>query len=287
MSVSLGPKSFLYAFFALIVITSLLAMAAADSKPATVEEGLDLYVNERSEQGLREGPVVLELFTSQGCSSCPPADEILSELSKDPSWKDKVIPLAFHVDYWNYLGWKDRFSDHRWTQRQGDYVEAMGGSTLYTPQAVVHGQADVVGSKFRQVKSAIAVQLKNKKSHQVAIQFVDVDVELDALRGRIKLSGHVPATSSPYFVVGAVYETGLSTPIGRGENAGRTLSNDYVVRELSVLAELSGGEETAADLSFDIVLKQPFDRSERAGVAVFVQHSETMEIIGAASWNVF
>ncbi|HUR81120.1 MAG TPA: DUF1223 domain-containing protein, partial [Thermoanaerobaculia bacterium] len=87
-------------------------------------------------------PVVLELFTSQGCSSCPSADEFLRKLAA----KDKrVIPLAFHVDYWNYLGWRDPFSSAEWSQRQGDYVRAMKLSTAYTPQLVINGSRQVVG----------------------------------------------------------------------------------------------------------------------------------------------
>src|SRR5687767_14525236 len=100
-------------------------------------------------------PVVVELFTSQGCSSCPSADALLRRIAADPKLRGKVIPLAYHVDYWNHLGWRDPFSSREWSQRQGDYVRAMKLSSAYTPQIVVNGVREMVGSNSFQVYRAI------------------------------------------------------------------------------------------------------------------------------------
>jgi len=93
------------------------------------------------------GPVVVELFTSQGCSSCPPADRLLSKLSRDPRLAGRVIPLAFHVDYWDYIGWRDPFASPRWSQRQKDYARVFRSNRIYTPQLVVSGSTEGVGSQ--------------------------------------------------------------------------------------------------------------------------------------------
>ena len=108
-----------------------------------------------------DGPkVVLELFTSQGCSSCPSADNYLGELAAE---RDDVVALSFHVDYWDYIGWEDRFATKESTQRQRDYARALGIAYVYTPQLVIDGKSHVVGSKRHAVKSAIAVSKATKK----------------------------------------------------------------------------------------------------------------------------
>src|ERR1700681_1033381 len=101
------------------------------------------------------GPVVVELFTSQGCSSCPPADRLLSRLQGDSRTAGTVIPLAFHVDYWNRLGWSDPFSSAAWSERQMTYAKALHSNRIYTPQLVVGGRAECVGSEERQVMRRI------------------------------------------------------------------------------------------------------------------------------------
>src|SRR5690348_11228611 len=99
------------------------------------------------------GPVVVELFTSQGCSSCPPADRLLSKLGEDPRFAGKVLPLSFHVDYWNSIGWQDPFSSARWSARQNDYARAFRSDRIYTPQTVVNGTSECVGNDERAVLS--------------------------------------------------------------------------------------------------------------------------------------
>src|SRR4051794_35546641 len=119
----------------------------------------------------RIGPsaVVVELFTSQGCSSCPPADELLGRIARDASLRGRVIPLAFHVDYWDHLGWRDPFSSPEWSQRQLDYVRAMRLSGAYTPQAVVGGARELIGSNESQLFSAIDEASKRSAAASIAI----------------------------------------------------------------------------------------------------------------------
>src|SRR6185295_6297026 len=102
--------------------------------------------------GSSSAPIVVELFTSQGCSSCPPADRLLSTLRSDP----RVVPLAFHVDYWNYIGWTDPFSSARWSQRQQAYARAFASNRIYTPQLVVNGTSECVGSNEGEGRQRIA-----------------------------------------------------------------------------------------------------------------------------------
>ncbi len=99
---------------------------------------------------------VVELFTSQGCSSCPPADRLLSAIAAEPAFAGKVVPLAYHVDYWNYIGWQDPFSSADWSTRQKQYAQAYDTNRIYTPQLVVNGTDEMTGSEERKVRSAIA-----------------------------------------------------------------------------------------------------------------------------------
>jgi hypothetical protein len=166
------------------------------------------------------GPVVIELFTSQGCSSCPPADRLLAALGEDPA----VLPLAFHVDYWDHLGWRDPFSSPRWSERQGRYAKGFGRG-LYTPQLVVGGTQDVLGSHARAARAAIDRAASRPPS--------GATVELAARRDgrRIVASGEARAPAPATLVV-VLYERARTTDVPRGENAGTRAADSYVVREL-------------------------------------------------------
>jgi hypothetical protein len=216
-------------------------------------------------------PVVLELFTSQGCSSCPPADVLLTKLGASGS--GQVIPLAFHVDYWNHAGWTDPFSSHSWTERQVDYVRAFRLEAPYTPQAVVDGAVQIVGSDADALRTAIAAAEK-KPAAAIALHLqpeaskvaVEADVDLpESLRDR------------RWDLRVAVFETGLVTPVGKGENGGRTLHNDYVVRALTS----AGKVEKPSKLSATLKLDKEWNRSN-LGVVAFLQDPRSLEIRGAS-----
>src|ERR1051325_11483071 len=137
------------AAFALLPVFALLACAGGDAAASP------------SSAASPARPVLVELFTSQGCSSCPAADRALAEIAAQPAAQRNVIPLAFHVDYWNYIGWTDPFSSADWSARQRRYGAAFGGGRIYTPQLVVAGAADCVGtddSRLRKLVAAAAAE---------------------------------------------------------------------------------------------------------------------------------
>lgn len=164
------------------------------------------------------GPVVLELFTSQGCSSCPPADRLLAELGR----RDDVVALSFHVDYWNDLGWDDPFSSPRWSQRQQSYGHELP-SRIYTPQLVVHGRQHLVGSNERAVREAMAAQAAQPH----------VRLTASAKRQGNRVEVAIDHDARDLLAVVALYESEHSTKVTSGENSDRTLRNDYVVRQLA------------------------------------------------------
>ncbi len=169
-------------------------------------------------------PVLLELFTSQGCSSCPPADAVLHELAARPD----LLPLAFHVDYWNGLGWVDRFSSAAFTARQQDYAGTHGFS-VYTPQLVVDGHADVIGSSRGAVEQAIAAARGRTRSAASSIARNGGEVSLSV--------GAIPGATISGVVYLLSFDSSDTTSIRHGENAGRTLSYANVVRSLRQVAE--------------------------------------------------
>jgi len=219
-----------------------------------------------------ERVVVVELFTSQGCSSCPPADRLLGELGERGN--GKLVPLAYHVDYWNHVGWTDPFSSADWTKRQETYVRRLGGGSVYTPQAVVDGAAELVGSDAAALQTAIAAAAA-KPAASIALRLeprdakvlVEAAVDLpEALRNR------------KWDLMVALYETGLSTAVGRGENGGRTLQNDYVVRSLERAGRVKASSKTEASLK----VQSGWNRAH-LGVAAFLQDPDTLEIRGASA----
>jgi hypothetical protein len=220
-------------------------------------------------------PVVLELFTAQGCSSCPPADRLLAQLGETGG--GSVVPLEFHVDYWNREGWTDPFSSAEWTRRQEAYARRFGATQLYTPQAVVDGASELVGSRERELRAAIAAAAaRPAASIALTLQPSEKDVRVgakvelpDALRGR------------KWDLMLAVYETGLVTPVKKGENGGRTLANEYVVRSLRRI----GRVDQSGVHDAKVPLEKDWNRA-RLGVAAFLQDPDTLDIRGASARSI-
>ncbi len=169
---------------------------------------------------------VLELYTSEGCSSCPPADEWVSALPASGFGADQVIPLAFHVDYWNYLGWRDRFSDPAYTERQRQVSASNRIGFVYTPALVLNGKV-FRGLSNRGLREALAVINAEPSPVALAMRTTrvagGVTLEVDAT-----LRDGALAADAVVFV--ALTQNGLSTEVQRGENAGRKLRHDFVVR---------------------------------------------------------
>lgn len=167
-----------------------------------------------------EGPLVVELFTSQGCSSCPPADRLLDKLAANGS---TLAPLAFHVDYWDELGWPDPFASPAWTERQRQYAAALGDKSVYTPELVVGGKTGMVGSNAALVSAAIG------KAPRPALLAATTTWSA----GGLEITAIAPADAD---VLVAIWEDGTKTKVPRGENAGETLRGDRVVRRLERVA---------------------------------------------------
>jgi hypothetical protein len=222
-------------------------------------------------------PILVELFTSQGCSSCPPADRMLAELAARAPADRSVIPLAFHVDYWNHLGWSDPFSSAAWSERQRRYASAFGADRIYTPELVVAGRADVVGTDGGGMRRLGSEAAREPEGATVAVEAAPrsggawpVTIRADRLRA-------ADAPAAEVFV--ALYENGLETTVGSGENAHRKLHNDRVVRRLVRAASLPAGGGSA-----DTRVELPIDPSwtGELGVVAFVQEPSTMRVLAAS-----
>jgi hypothetical protein len=224
-------------------------------------------------------PVVLELFTSEGCSSCPPADALLSELGSSTAG---VIPLAYHVDYWNHLGWSDPFSSHQWSERQTAYAGAMNLRGDYTPQMVIDGAWQCVGSDGRSVARGVAFARSAPTVGRVSLhtnlggagpRTLQVKVDAQILR---------TVQTGPLEVMLAIYENGLVSKIDRGENGGRQLTYDYTVRKLLSAFELKPVQGTSAVKALNIDL-DPSWSADHLGVVAFIQDAASLRIDGAAA----
>ncbi len=215
----------------------------------------------RAETGGHQA-VVVELFTSQGCSSCPPADALLEELAE----RADVIALSLHVDYWDYIGWKDPYGSPRNTERQRAYAETLGLRYIYTPQMVIDGRYNIVGSRRNEVLAKLDASLERPKP--VAVDFVSGD------GGKVVISqGHAPDRGATIWL--AIFDEGHDTQVKRGENAGLRIRNVNVVRRLERLGTWMGQRlEIPLNLD-DAVARGNF------GCAVLVQQGRNGPIIGA------
>jgi hypothetical protein len=201
------------------------------------------------------GLAVVELFTSQGCSSCPPADALLVELTRRPN----VLPLGFHVDYWDRLGWRDPFSSHAATARQESYARILGLSAVYTPQVVINGRREAVGSDSRTINSVVANSARMPVQVTLAVENGTLSVTVGAGRGEGRL----------WLVT---FDRQHETSVKRGENAGRTIVNVNVVRALVPAGAWGGSPLTLS-------LPQPPTGSD---AAILLQAPDG-QILGAAS----
>ena len=218
-------------------------------------------------------PVVVELFTSEGCSSCPPADRLLSALAKEqPLPGVEIIPLSLHVDYWDQLGWKDRASSHDATLRQQAYTRNFGLDSVYTPEAVVDGTSDANGSDGDTIRRAI--QRAAREPHiRIAVeartdgQSLVVQATPDAAPAGMKES---------LDLVIALVEDDVNSAVKGGENSGRALHHDGVVRVLRTTRAGSGTQQSS------IPLRAGWKRANLRAVA-FLQGQKSQRIWGAAS----
>ncbi len=205
-------------------------------------------------------PVVLELFTSEGCSSCPPAEVIVNELALRPD----VLALSFHVDYWDGLGWRDRYSLAGATQRQRGYARSLRRSSVYTPQVVVDGSRDIVGSRRDAVTEAISGRRDG------------IATSVSVTGGTIQVHVGAGSDAASADVLLVAYLREATTPIGRGENSGRTLKESNIVLSLDELGRWNG-KPREFQMSVGRLPENVTD------IAVLVQSAGQRAILGAVA----
>jgi hypothetical protein len=239
------------------IIAFLAARAFLQSAPSSVLTGPP------------KGFAVIELFTSEGCSSCPPADQLVARIQKEDQ-DQPVYILAFHVDYWDRLGWKDGFSDKRYTQRQNQYASWLNLHSIYTPQIVVNGRKEFVGSQESTLRSAIHSGLDQTPGAQLTLGDVRVD------QGAVHYHYDVKNSAAKSSLIVALVQRTATTDVKGGENSGLTLSHVQIVRNLSG-TEVGSGANGSAELTL------PRGAAGGEELIAFVQNDDTGQIVAATS----
>lgn len=237
--------------------------------------------SQAKESSMERSPVLVELFTSEGCSSCPPADALLAQLvAQQPVAGAHVIPLEEHVDYWNGPGWFDPFSSWEFTERQQEYGRKFDTGSVYTPQMIVDGHSEFVGSRGSQARQSIAQAAQQAKT-AVRLTLAQGDPRAAALQVSVgRLAGATPKDKAEVFL--AITEAGLHSNVKGGENAGEDLHHAPVVRVLRKIGQADPLGDTAFASSQSLSLSGSWKR-ENLRAVVFIQEKKSRRILGAAS----
>ncbi len=220
-----------------------------------------------SESQTQDGFAVVELFTSEGCSSCPPADEAMIEIAN--KFRKNVYIIGYHVDYWNYLGWKDAFSNAEWTARQKAYADGFRLNSIYTPQVVVNGTSEFVGSDANRLQQAVTSALEKNTNSSLAISAKTggsgkVIVKYDA---KMKTTGN-------QILNVVLVQLRADSDVKRGENGGRKLHHINIARDFKMADPVTAGEVT---LSMPVGLN-----AKDCKIIAYLQNKKTLEILNAA-----
>jgi hypothetical protein len=230
----------------------------------------------------RRAPVIVELFTSEGCSSCPPAEWLLARLEKtQPVNGARVIALEEHVDYWNQLGWIDPFSAPHYRGRQNDYALAFRTENIYTPQMVVNGQVGFVGDDTSRAYQEIGAA-KQAQALLVDLRAAANARETDLVDLSVHITNPRAAKAREADVYLAVTESDLESHVLRGENAGRQLRHAPLVRSFGIIGRIDPRGSNVGQVTNTLRLPREWKR-ENLRAVVFVQERETLRITGAAT----
>ncbi len=232
-------------------------------------------------EGDKRTPVLVELFTSEGCSSCPPADALLARLQKtQPVAGAQIIALKEHVDYWNHLGWRDPFSSAQFSERQNSYAQAFRTDQVYTPQMIVDGQTEFVGSDEREARQAIAqVARAPKAAVQLAWKQSPATSSVVPLDIRVETFAEATLGDSAEVYL-AITEGNLHSDVLRGENAGSKFDHFAVVRELKRIGSANPQAATAFAGDAQVTIADGWKR-ENLRAIVFLQESRSRRILAA------
>ena len=214
-------------------------------------------------------PVIVELFTSQGCSSCPPADAFLETLKNKPG----IVALSYHVDYWDYLGWRDTLGSPEYSQRQYDYAKSRGDSNVYTPQMIINGGSHFVGSQTSKVSAGIA-----EARASYGAQWVDIAMSDNKTDIMIDIAAGGPTKKATLWLM--AFAPSISTDIKKGENAGKFIAYHNVVRKM-VPAGMWHGEAAKIVLPRESVIPE-----DCKGWVALLQDGKVGSVIGAATGGV-
>lgn len=198
--------------------------------------------------GISQPTGVVELFTSQGCSSCPPADRVMTELSKSPD----TLALSWHVDYWDYLGWKDTFGSPESTKRQRAYAISLGSRSIYTPQAVINGRLDIVGSRGKAVADALDAMAGTPQG------LSDSAIRAEVAGGVLKVIVPQAPQSAGSTLWMVYYDHGSTVTVARGENRGRKIVYSNVVRGMEMIG-MAGDKPLVAEFRLNDMGRRGYD----------------------------
>ncbi len=221
---------------------------------------------------------LIELYTSEGCSSCPPADRWLRELVPKVLSAGEVVPLAFHVDYWDRLGWRDRFADPAYTARQYAYSNVSGSNSVFTPQVILAGRNYEAWSNNSRVQKDVRKTLAGVPDAEIILR------QQSVLSGKVGFEVHAQLRQgvnlSDVHIHVALFQNGLVSNVGRGENSGSRLQHDYVVRSFITSKKI----DQSGKIIFQDQFTLPDDAQPQAmGVAIFAQDSKTGAVLQAMS----
>jgi hypothetical protein len=264
-----------FPIIALVAVSFLAIVTVRHLRAASTEAG-------PASDGARRTPVLVELFTSEGCSSCPPADALLEKLDKSqPVGSADLVVLSEHVDYWNDIGWKDPYSSHQFSVRQGDYALRFGLEGPYTPQMVVDGDMELVGSDERR---AIQVIKNTIKTAKLSVALSSIHRENDKT-----LAAHIevgPSDSTgrrtPAQVLIALADNSVQSSVRGGENSGRTLKHVAVVRNLTLVGTINNVGMFSKDVT---VNTENTDQRDLRIIAI-VQERGVGRVLGVGSGRV-
>jgi hypothetical protein len=220
----------------------------------------------------QRGFALIELFSSEGCSSCPPAERVMHKLmGKADSLQLSVYIIEFHVDYWDYLGWKDTLANNIYTQRQQHYSDFLKLNSIYTPQAVINGKTEMVGSDEDKINETITKELSDSMHTSINC---NTSVKNQAIEVDYSVIGNTVECNLNF----AIVESGLNVYIKKGENAGKTINHDNVARVFeSIKLDSAKGR---------ITLYAPHVNLQRSKLICFVQNRSNMNIIAATQLKI-